>query len=239
MAKAKSGAKKKSSPKKPGKTAKTLKKSRPAPPSPKSHKPKAKGSLPASAPKAKHAPEKAKGSSKGESGARSTPKETTREMLGITPEQSRPRATKLPSPGQPLTKREMEQLLTAGEGRGVFGEGSLKGNLAVKEGFPYLEVVGRDKRELVFLLQGPDQEVLPAYVGHKVSVSGFIKKNTNYGGSVDVRRYTAKRLDGELPSLPIVDEKPRFLSPGEIEQLCTSGMGAGIKGFASLRGDLE
>jgi len=240
MAKAKSGAKKKSSPKKPGKTAKTLKKSRPAPPSPKSHKPKAKGSLPASAPKAKHAPEKAKGSSKGESGARSTPKETTREMLGITPEQSRPRATKLPSPGQPLTKREMEQLLTAGEGRGVFGEGSLKGNLAVKEGFPYLEVVGRDKRELVFLLQGPDQEVLPAYVGHKVSVSGFIRKTTNYGGTVDVRKYSAKKPapEGHGPE-PAPEAKLKYLSPGEIEQISASGMGAGMRGFGSLRGDLE
>ena len=38
-----------------------------------------------------------------------------------------PRASKLPPPGEPLTKREMEQLLTAGAGRGVFGEGSLKG----------------------------------------------------------------------------------------------------------------
>jgi len=133
----------------------------------------------------------------------------------------------------------MEHLLSAGEGRGVFGEGSLKGRLTVKEGLPYLQVIGRDKRELEFLLQGPDQEVLPAYVGHKVSVSGFIKKNTNYGGSVDVRRYSAKKLDGEVPVLPLADEKPRFLSPGEIEQLCTSGMGAGIKGFASFRGDLE
>ncbi len=201
MAKAKSGAKKKSSPKKPGKTAKTLKKSRPAPPSPKSHKPKAKGSLPASAPKAKHAPEKAKGSSKGESGARSTPKETTREMLGIT---------------------------------------SLKGNLAVKEGFPYLEVVGRDKRELVFLLQGPDQEVLPAYVGHKVSVSGFIRKTTNYGGTVDVRKYSAKKPapEGHGPE-PAPEAKLKYLSPGEIEQISASGMGAGMRGFGSLRGDLE
>jgi hypothetical protein len=161
-------------------------------------------------------------------------------MLGITPEQSRPRATKLPSLGQPLTKREMEQLLTAGEGRGVFGEGSLKGNLAVKEGFPYLEVVGRDKRELVFLLQGPDQEVLPAYVGHKVSVSGFIRKTTNYGGTVDVRKYSAKKPPPEgHPPEPVPEAKLKYLSPGEIEQISASGMGAGMRGFGSLRGDLE
>lgn len=240
MAKAKSGAKKKSRPKKPGKTAKTLKKSRSAPPSSRSHRPKAKASLPASAHKAKRPAEKAKGSSKAESGLRSAPKETTREMLGITPEQSHPRATKLPSPGQPLTKREMEQLLTAGEGRGVFGEGSLKGNLAVKEGFPYLEVVGRDKRELVFLLQGPDQEVLPAYADHKVSVSGFIRKTTNYGGTVDVRKYSAKKPapEGHGPE-PVSEAKLKFLSPGEIEQISASGMGAGMRGFGSLRGDLE
>jgi hypothetical protein len=161
-------------------------------------------------------------------------------MLGITPEQSRPRATKLPPPGQPLTKREMEQLLSAGEGRGVFGEGSLKGNLAVKDGFPYLEVIGRDKRELVFLLQGPDQEVLPAYVDHKVSVSGFIKKTTNYGGTVDVRKYSAKKPapEGHAPEAA-AEVKLKFLSPGEIEQISASGMGAGMRGFGSLRGDLE
>src|SRR5215831_1173473 len=108
-------------------------------------------------------------------------------------ERVRPRATKLPPLGEPLTKREMEHLLSAGEGRGVFGEGSLKGRLTVKEGLPYLQVIGRDKRELEFLLQGPDQEVLPAYVGHKVSVSGLIKKTHNYGGTIDVRKYAAKR----------------------------------------------
>jgi len=155
-------------------------------------------------------------------------------------ERHRPRATKLPPVGRPVTKREMEHLLSAGEGRGVFGEGSVKGRLIVKEGLPYLQVIGRDKRELEFLLQGRDQEVLPAYVGHKVSVSGFIKKSTNYGGTIDVRRYAAKKLEGEAAPEPIaVDEKPRFLSPGEVEQLCTSGMGAGIKGFAALRGELE
>src|SRR5262249_53567663 len=77
------------------------------------------------------------------------------------PDKPRPRATKLPPVGEPLTKRELEQILTAAAGRGVAGEGSLKGRLVVKEGMPYLHVVGRDKRELVFLLQGPDQEVLP------------------------------------------------------------------------------
>ena len=63
-----------------------------------------------------------------------------------------------------MVKREMEQVLTVGLGRGVLGEGSLKGRLVVHANFPYLEVIGRDKRELYFLLQGPDQEVLPAYV---------------------------------------------------------------------------
>ncbi len=103
------------------------------------------------------------------------------------PERQRPRATKLPPVGEALTRREMEQILTAAAGRGVTGEGSLKGRLVVKEGLPCLHVVGRDKRELVFLLQGPDQEVLPAYVDHKVSVTGLIKKTHNYGGTVDVR----------------------------------------------------
>jgi hypothetical protein len=158
-----------------------------------------------------------------------------------TPEQPKPRATKLPAVGQPLTKREMEQLLTAGTGRGVAGEGSLKGRLLVKDEFPYLHVVGRDKRELVFLLQGPDQEVLPAYNNHKVSVSGFIKKTTNYGGSVDVRKYAAKTPESETQAAEpaVVEEKLRFLSPGEIEQVSSAGMGAGMRGFGSLRGNLE
>src|SRR5712692_2315089 len=186
--------------------------------------------------------EKGKGSGRaGESAAKSAAsKEPSREMLGITPDQPRPRATKLPPLGQPLTKREMEQLLSAGEGRGVFGEGSLKGRLAVKDGFPYLEVIGRDKRELVFLLQGPDQEVLPAYLAHKVSVSGFIKKTTNYGGTVDVRKYSAKKPapEGHGPE-PAPEAKLKYLSPGEIEQISASGMGAGMRGFGSLRGDLE
>jgi hypothetical protein len=157
------------------------------------------------------------------------------------PERSRPRATKLPPLGEPLTKREMEQLLTAGEGRGVMGEGSLKGRLIVTDGLPHLVVVGRDKRELTFLLMGPDQEVLPAYVDHKVSVSGLIRKTTNYGGSVDVRKYSAKKPEAEVPvAAPVETEaKLRFLSPGEVSMVVSAGMGAGIKGFASIRGSLE
>jgi len=161
-------------------------------------------------------------------------------VLPAKPEKPRPRATRLPAASTPLTKREMEQLLTAGQGRGVVGEGSLKGRLIVKEEFPYLQVVGRDKRELEFLLQGPDQEVLPAYVDHKVSVSGLIKKTTNYSGTVDVRKYSAKKPGTEATTPPGEQEqKLRYLSPGEVEQLCSAGMGAGMRGFASLRGSLE
>ncbi len=157
------------------------------------------------------------------------------------PERVRPRATKLPPMGEPLTKREMEQLLTAGEGRGVVGEGSLKGRLVVTDGMPHLVVVGRDKRELTFLLQGPDQEVLPAYVDHKVSVSGLIRKTTNYGGTVDVRKYSAKKpeAEAEAPTPAETEAKLRFLSPGEVSMVTSAGMGSGIKGFASLRGNLE
>jgi hypothetical protein len=238
MAKAKSGApKKKKIPKKSGSKAKTLSKSHAFAKTSREHPHKAKVSQPA---KGKAAAEKGKGSARAETSPRAASKETTREMHGITPEQSRPLATKLPALGRPLTKREMEQLLTAGEGRGVVGEGSLKGNLTVKDGFPYLEVVGRDKRELVFLLQGPDQEVLPAYVDHKVSVSGFIRKTTNYGGTVDVRKYSAKKPAPEgHPPEPAGETKLKYLSPGEIEQISASGMGAGMRGFGSLRGDLE
>jgi hypothetical protein len=155
-------------------------------------------------------------------------------------ERPRPRATKLPPQGEPLNKRDMEQLLTAGAGRGVTGEGSLKGRLVVTDGMPYLVVVGRDKRELTFLLQGPDQEVLPAYVDHKVSVSGLIKKATNYGGSVDVRKFSAKKPEIEIPQ-PVTEpeNKLRFLSPGEVSMVTNAGMGAGMKGFATLRGNLE
>ncbi len=156
-------------------------------------------------------------------------------------EKARPRATKLPPVGDALTKREMEQLLSAGEGRGVFGEGSLKGRLVVTDGMPHLVVVGRDKRELTFLLQGPDQEVLPAYVDHKVSVSGLIRKTTNYGGTVDVRKYSAKKPEAEVPvAAPVeIEAKLRYLSPGETSMVTSAGMGSGIKGFASLRGNLE
>ncbi len=34
-------------------------------------------------------------------------------------------------------------------------------------------------------------------------------------------------------------EKLRFLSPGEVEQIASPGMGAGMNGFASVRGSLE
>ena len=160
------------------------------------------------------------------------------EFASISPGKAQPRASKLPPPGDPLNKREMEELLTAGQGRGVSGEGSLKGRLLVRDGFPYLQVMGRDKRELLFLLQGPDQEVLPAYVDHKVSVSGYIKKTTNYGGVVDVRKYSAKKLGHEVAPAT-VEEKLKFLSPGELEQIVAAGMGAGMKGFGTLRGNLE
>lgn len=151
---------------------------------------------------------------------------------------NKPRATKLPPVGNPLTKRELEQILTAGQGRGVSGEGGLKGRLIVKEGLPHLHVIGRDKRELEFLLVGPDQEVLPAYVDHKVSVSGLIRKTTNYAGTVDVRKYSAKRPD-EVPAEAPQENKLRYLSPGEIAQVSSPGMGAGMTGFAGIRGSLE
>jgi len=154
-------------------------------------------------------------------------------------ERQRPRATRLPPVGEALTRREMEQILTAAAGRGVTGEGSLKGRLLVKDGLPTLHVVGRDKRELVFLLQGPDQEVLPAYAEHKVSVTGLIKKTHNYGGTVDVRKYAAKKPEAEGTEPPPAPQKLSFLSPGELEQASNPGMGAGMRGFATLRGALE
>lgn len=159
-------------------------------------------------------------------------------FMGPMPDKPLPRASKLPPVGELLNKRDMEQLLTAGMGRGVEGEGGLKGKLIVRDGFPYLQVAGRDKRELVFLLQGPDQEVLPAYIEHKVSVVGRIKKTTNYGGIVDVRKYSAKKPEAEVVAAP-VEEKLKFLSPGEVVQICSGGMGAGMKGFAAVRGGLE
>lgn len=162
-------------------------------------------------------------------------------FLGPMPDKQLPRGTKVPAVGEALTKREMEQVLTVGFGRGVGGEGSLKGRLFVHLGFPYLEVIGRDKRELVFLLQGPDQEVLPAYADHKVSVSGLIRRTNNHGGIVDVRKYSAKKPEVEVPVVEEVEaqDKLRFLSPGEVEQISSPGMGAGMKGFAAIRGTLE
>jgi hypothetical protein len=159
--------------------------------------------------------------------------------MGPLPEKPMPRASRLPQEGEVLTKREMEQVLTVGV-RGVVGEGSMKGRLVVYQGFPYLEVIGRDKRELFFVLQGPDEEVLPAYVDHKVSVSGLIRKFHNYGGSVDVRKYSARKPEVEEPAEVAPDaNKLRLLSPGEIETLASPGMSVGVKGFATLRGRLE
>lgn len=162
-------------------------------------------------------------------------------FLGPPPDKQLPRASKLPAVAEALTKREMEQVLTVGVGRGVEGEGSLKGRLLVHLGFPYLEVIGRDKRELYFLLQGPDQEVLPAYLDHKVSVSGLIRRTQNYGGSVDVRKYSAKKPEEAVVAAPAAPapDKLRFLSPGEVEMASQSGMGSGMKGFAPIRGVLE
>jgi hypothetical protein len=160
---------------------------------------------------------------------------------GPMPDKPLPRRTKLPGEAEPLTPREMEQVLTVGA-RGVIGEGPLKGRLIVYQGFPYLEVIGRDKRELWFLLQGPDQEVLPAYVDHRVSVSGLIRKHHNYGGTVDVRKYSAKKVEVEVPvaAEPVVEEnKLRLFSPGEVETLGQPGMSVGQKGYATLRGRLE
>src|SRR4029453_14646328 len=174
--------------------------------------------------------------------ARPAAKPASGPVLLRAPEKPRPRAPKLPPVGEPLTKRELEQILTPAAGRGVGGEGSLKGRLVVKDGMPYLHVICRDKRELVFLLQGPDQEVLPAYVDHKVSVTGLIKKTHNYGGTVDVRKYAAKRgaaAGGAEPAAEPQVEKLRFLSPGEVEQIGSPGMGAGMRGFAAVRGALE
>jgi len=163
--------------------------------------------------------------------------------LGPLPDKALPRQTKLPPEAELLTKREMEQVLTVGQ-RGAVGEGSLKGRLVVYQGFPYLEVIGRDKRELWFMLQGPDQEVLPAYGDHRVSVSGLIRRNHAYGGLVDVRKYSAKKPDVEVVAAPAeapADEhRLRLLSPGEVTTIANPGMGVGVKGFATeLRGRLE
>ncbi|MFN0061649.1 MAG: protease inhibitor I42 family protein [Myxococcaceae bacterium] len=245
MAKAKSGAKKPVEKKaKPATKAAALQKSaakavaKPAAPKPMSAPPKKVAAL-----KKMAAPKGlplAKGKAKGPVVKAAAKGIAVRSAPSVpAPDKPKPRATKLPVAGQPFTKREMEQILTVGQGRGVFGEGSLKGRLVVKDAFPYLHVIGRDKRELVFLLQGPDQEVLPNYAQYKVSVSGLIKKTHNYGGTVDVRKYSAKRADAEAPVEQAAVQKLQFLSPGEIEQLISPGMGAGMKGFARVRGSVE
>ncbi|MCY1047276.1 protease inhibitor I42 family protein [Corallococcus sp. bb12-1] len=197
----------------------------------------AKSAKSAAPPAAKAAPAAAGKKATGKAGSKAQPSVPS----GPPVEKPRPRATKLPPVGEPLTKREMEQLLTAGEGRGVMGEGSLKGRLILSGELPHLVVVGRDKRELTFLLQGPDQEVLPAYVDHKVSVSGMIRKTTNHSGVVEVRKYSAKKPEVEEPTPSPSDSEPklRYLSPGEVSMAVAAGMGAGIKGFASIRGNLE
>lgn len=194
------------------------------------------------APKGKETPAP-KGKETAAKGKEGAPKGKERAEAATPPqaEKPRPRATRLPPMAEPLNKRDLEQLLTAGTGRGVVGEGSLKGRLTVIDGLPNLVVVGRDKRELTFILQGPDQEVLPAYMDHKVSVSGLIKKTTNYSGTVDVRKFSAKKPEVEEPTPEPADNEPRlrYLSPGEVSQVISAGMGAGMKGFASLRGNLE
>lgn len=240
--------------KKAAKTVKTAAKKVAAPVSKKEAKP-AKAATAESAgkkPAAAKATEKAAPEKKGAAPKAAEPKAEKKGTKGAKAEKAaavpqapavpaaRPRATKLPPPIEPLNKRELEQLLTAGAGRGVAGEGSLKGKLVVKDGFPYLHVIGRDKREIPFLLQGPDQEVLPAYQDYKVSVSGLMRKTTNYAGTVDVRKWTAKKPEQDVPApAEEQEQKLRFLSPGEIEQLCSGGMGAGLVGFARFRGNLE
>jgi len=161
-------------------------------------------------------------------------------FFGPLPEKPAPKRSELPALMTALNRREMEQVLTVASGRGVAGEGSMKGRLLLHMGLPYLEVVGRDRRELYFLLQGPDQEVLPAYAQHRVSVNGLIRKTHNYGGTVDVRKYSAKSMEPEPAPAPVAAEpKLQFLSPGELQQITTPGMGTGMRGFASVRGILE
>ncbi|MDX2014521.1 MAG: protease inhibitor I42 family protein [Myxococcaceae bacterium] len=204
-----------------------------------------KATAPAPAPAAK-APGKGEKKAGGKGAAippptLSAPTRRSDGWAGPMPDKPMPRRTKLPAEVEPLTPREMEQVLTVGA-RGVIGEGPLKGRLIVYQGFPYLEVIGRDRRELWFLLQGPDQEVLPAYVDYRVSVSGLIRKNHNYGGSVDVRKYTPKKIEADAPVAvePVVEEnRLRLFSPGEVETLGQPGMSVGQKGYATLRGRLE
>ncbi|MBL8911128.1 MAG: protease inhibitor I42 family protein [Archangium sp.] len=228
------------------KAAKPAKKPAKAPKAAKSKAPPAKAAAPAKAAKPGKAEVPAKGGKpgKGEKGAIPAPAVSVPRRadgwLGPLPDKPMPRATKPPPEGELLTKREMEQALTVGE-RGVIGEGSFKGKLVLYQGFPYLEVIGRDKRELYFMLQGPDQEVLPAYVDHRVSVSGLIKRFHNYGGSIDVRKYSAKKPEAEAAPVVEVAEavKLRLLSPGEVATIANPGMSVGVKGFATLRGRLE
>lgn len=242
-------AKKTQKPAKPKKVAKAAKKPAKAPKAAKSKAPaKAAKAAPAPVAAAKAAKpvkgEKPAKAGKGEKGAIPAPAVSVPRRadgwLGPLPDKPMPRATKPPPEGELLTKREMEQALTVGE-RGVVGEGSFKGKLVLYQGFPYLEVIGRDKRELYFILQGPDQEVLPAYVDHRVSVSGLIKRFHNYGGSIDVRKYSAKKPDAEAAPVVEVQEvvKLRLLSPGEVATIANPGMSVGVKGFATLRGRLE
>jgi hypothetical protein len=157
---------------------------------------------------------------------------------GPLPDRPLPRNQKLPPEGTPLNKREMEQVLSVGM-RGVVGEGSLKGRVIVYQKFPYLEVVGRDRRELYFLLQGRDEERLPAYEGDKMSVLGLIKKFHNHGGSVDVRKFSAKKTEAEETVAPVEENKLRLLSPGEVQTIAGPGMSVGVRGVATLRGKLE
>jgi len=186
----------------------------------------------AKAPKAAAEPKASKAKTK-------APALTGTAAVAAAVERSKLRAAQtLPPVGTLLTRREMEQLLTAGQGRGVTGEGSLKGRLIVKDDLPTLVVTGRDKRELHFVLQGPDQSQFPQFVEYRVSVSGLIRKTSNYAGTVDVRRYTAKRADLEETVTP-EEPKLRYLSPGEVTQLVAASMGAGMKGFATVRGQLE
>lgn len=249
---AKSAAKRASKPKV-GKAAKRVQKQKRPKPKPKP-KPKAKAKKAEPGPKVKargQTKEKAKTGAKGKGRAEGSKKGASSQVgaqlrrtdgwLGPMPDKAVPRSTKLPSEGAALTKREMEQVLTVGI-RGVAGEGGLKGRVVVYQNLPYLEVIGRDKRELWFLLQGPDQEVFPAYADHKVSVSGLIRRFHPNGGSVDVRKYTARKPDEAVEAEgPAVEDgsKLRLLSPGEVETLASPGMAVGLKGFATLRGRLE
>ena len=76
---------------------------------------------------------------------------------------------------------------------------------------------------------------------HKVSVVGLIRKTTNHSGVIDVRKYSAKKPDSEVVEASPVETEARlrYLSPGEVSMVTAAGMGAGIKGFAGVRGNLE